>query len=226
MDRSATRMVATLHNISSQAMLNLESRITQHLKTVYPQWDTVTSSPMLMFSHIGQKNIKSMTTGMLVSLLLISLAFAAALRSWSLGLLSLLPNLVPILAVFGLWGIFVGELGLSMALVGGMCLGIVVDDTVHFLTRYQKERKAGLNNSQAIHQVLDKSGAPIIITSLLLAAGFLLLGSSSFKLNSDMGTATGLIILVALCFDLLAMPAWLIWHKRYVPATESDTVAD
>lgn len=214
MDRRATRVVITLHNISSQDMLSLESRINQHIKTVFPQWQTTSSSPMMMFAHIGQKNIKSMFIGVLTALALISLALGMVLRSVRLGLLSLLPNLVPIVAVFGLWGLAVGELGLSMALVGGMCLGVVVDDTVHFFSRYQRERQHGLEVPAALEQVLAHAGAPIIITSLLLAAGFLLLGTSSFKLNSDMGNATGLIILLALFFDLLALPAWLAWNTR------------
>lgn len=226
MDRRATRVVVTLHNISSQDMLGLESRINQHIKTVFPQWHTTSSSPMLMFAHIGQKNIKSMIIGVLTALLLISLALGMVLGSVRLGLLSLLPNLVPILAVFGLWGLMVGELGLSMALVGGMCLGVVVDDTVHFLSRYKKERSRGLEGNQALEQVLAHAGAPIIITSVLLAAGFLLLGSSSFKLNSDMGNATGLIILLALLFDLLALPAWLAWSTRARTTPSIETAAD
>ncbi|MEE2732372.1 MAG: MMPL family transporter [Pseudomonadota bacterium] len=226
MDRRATRVVITLHNISSQDMLTLETRINQHIKTVFPQWETLSSSPMLMFSHIGQKNIKSMIIGVLTALLLISVALAVVLGSFRLGLLSLLPNLVPIVSVFGLWGLLVGELGLSMALVGGMCLGVVVDDTVHFLNRYQLERRRGADGKVALEQVLYHSGAPIIITSVLLAAGFLLLGGSSFKLNSDMGNATGLIILMALLFDLLALPAWLAWSSRTSTQTATKAITD
>ena len=226
MDRLSTRLVITLHNISSQDMLVLETRINQHIKTVFPQWDTLSSSPMLMFAHIGQKNIKSMIAGVLTALLLISLSLSVVFRSMRLGLLSLLPNLVPILAVFGLWGLVVGELGLSMALVGGMCLGVVVDDTVHFLNRYQIARRQGWEGKPALEQVLQHTGAPIIITSVLLAAGFLLLGTSSFKLNSDMGNATGLIILLALVFDLIALPAWLAWNTRTSTEAAVNTVID
>lgn len=226
MDRSATRLVITLHNISSQEMLELEGRVLQHVNTLYPHWNAISSSPMLMFAHIGQKNIKSMLAGVLTALGLISLALALALRSLRLGLLSLLPNLVPVVAVFGLWGLMVGELGLSMALVGGMCLGVVVDDTVHLLSRWQRERSRGHEGAMALQRVLAHSGAPIIITSILLAAGFLLLGTSSFKLNSDLGTATGLIILLALIFDLLAIPAWLAWTGRASDQAATTVVTD
>ena len=226
MDRRSTRMVVTLHNISSLEMLDLEARMQQHINTLYPQWETLCSSPMLMFAHIGQKNIKSMMAGVLVALLLISIVLAVTFKSVRFGLLSLLPNLVPIMAVFGLWGLTVGELGLSMALVGGMCFGVVVDDTVHLLSRYLKTRNQGLEGAPALEQVLAHSGAPILITSLLLAAGFLLLGTSSFKLNSDLGSATGLIILVALAFDLLVIPAWLVWIAKTSPNPTAKTVID
>ena len=211
MDRKATRLVVTLNNISSNEMIVLEKQIAMHIQQRFPHWQVTHSSPMLMFAHIGEKNIKSMIFGVLAALMLVSVALGFLLRSAGFGLLSLLPNLVPILAVFGLWGIMVGELGLSMAMVGGMCLGLVVDDTVHLLSRYQKNRQRQLPQNDAIHDTLAHSGAPIIITSLILSCGFLLLGTSSFKLNSDLGTATGLIILAALVFDLLAIPAWLMW---------------
>lgn len=223
MDRKSTRMVVTLKNISSQDMLILEQRIQQHLRTVFPDWITQCSSPMLMFAHIGQKNINSMIIGVIAALILVSLALALVFRSVRYGLLSLLPNLVPILAVFGIWGLMVGELGLSMALVGGMCLGVVVDDSVHFLSRYLKARRQGIDSARACEQVLNHSGAPIIVTSLLLASGFFLLGASTFKLNSDLGTATGLIILFALIFDLVAIPAWLAWVSRSETANQTDT---
>lgn len=212
MDQKSTRVVVILNNLSSNEMLDLENHIQRYIQNQYPAWQVAHSSPMLMFAHIGEKNINSMIFGVLTALMLVSLALGVVIRSFGLGVLSLLPNLVPILAVFGLWSLTVGELGLSMAMVGGMCLGIVVDDTVHLLSRYLKNRRTFSNSqSMAIAETLNHSGAPIIITSLLLCLGFLLLGTSSFKLNSDLGTATGLIILMALIFDLLAIPAWLLW---------------
>jgi len=82
-----------------------------------------------------------MLIGTTLALIGISLILIIALRSVKIGLLSLIPNLIPAAMGFGLWGLLVGEVGLSLSIVAGMTLGIVVDDTVHFLSKYLRARR-------------------------------------------------------------------------------------
>ena len=97
--------------------------------------------PGVMFSYISRRNVSSMLVGTLIAIGLIGLTLMLALRSFRYGLVSFIPNLLPATMVFGLWGLFVGQINLGLSIVSGMCLGIIVDDTVHFLSKYLRARR-------------------------------------------------------------------------------------
>ena len=99
------------------------------------------SSPAVMFASISGINIKSMIKGSILALFLISGIMIFALRNLKIGLLSLVPNLMPAIMAFGLWGITSGQIDLGLSIVLGMSLGIVVDDSIHFLTKYLRARR-------------------------------------------------------------------------------------
>jgi len=164
-----------------------------------------------MFAHIGTRNIRSMLTGTTVALVVISFILIIALRSVKIGLVSLIPNLVPAAMGFGLWGLLVGEVGLALSVVTGMTLGIVVDDTVHFLSKYLRARREQhLNSHDAVRYAFSTVGMALWVTSLVLVAGFLVLTQSAFKLNSDMGLLTAITIAFALAADFLFLPPLLM----------------
>ena len=164
-----------------------------------------------MFAHIGKRNIVSMLGGTTVALLLISALLVVALRSVKIGLVSMVTNLVPAAMGFGLWGIFVGEVGLALSLVSGMTLGIVVDDTVHFLSKYLRgSREQNLSSEDAVRYAFENVGRALIVTSCVLVLGFLVLALSSFKLNAGMGLLTAIVITLALVADFLLLPPLLM----------------
>jgi predicted RND superfamily exporter protein len=164
-----------------------------------------------MFAHIGKRNIKSMLLGTTVALVLISMVLIVAFRSVKMGLISMIPNLVPAGMGFGLWGLFVGEVGLALAIVTGMTLGIVVDDTVHLMSKYLRARREqGLDTFDSVQYAFNTVGRALVITSLVLVAGFLVLALSSFKLNSGMGLLTAIIIAFALLADFFLLPPLLM----------------
>jgi predicted RND superfamily exporter protein len=164
-----------------------------------------------MFAHIGQRNITSMLIGTTLALILISILLGFALKSWRFGLISLLPNLAPAAIAFGLWGILSAQVGLGLSVVIGMTLGIVVDDTVHFLSKYiHARREKNATAEQAVHYAFDNVGRALWITTFVLVAGFTVLAQSSFKMNADMGFLTALTIFIALVVDFLFLPPLLI----------------
>ncbi len=168
-----------------------------------------------MFAYIGQRNIRSMLTGTSIALVLISLILVFALRSLKLGLVSLIPNLAPAAMGFGLWGLLSGQVGLGLSVVMGMTLGIVVDDTVHFLSKYLRARREqGLDPQGAVRYAFHTVGIALVVTSLVLIAGFLVLAQSAFKLNADMGTLTALTIGFALLADFIFLPPLLMKLDR------------
>ncbi len=211
-DKSATRFTVSTIIISTNELLALEQRAANWLDENAPN---ITSDggtgPTMMFAHIGKRNIQSMLMGTTIALIMISFILIIALRSVKIGLISLIPNLIPAAMGFGLWGLLVGEVGLSLSIVAGMTLGIVVDDTVHFLSKYLRARREkGLNAEDAVRYAFANVGYALVTTTVVLMSGFLILALSNFYLNSGMGMMTAIVIFFALLADFLFLPPLLI----------------
>jgi len=215
-DKSATRMVVMLKNMTTNTVLDLEQRARQWLVDNAPKsMQTDGASPTLMFSHIGERNIRSMLFGTTIALILISIILIFALRSFKIGLISLIPNLIPAALAFGVWGIAVGQVGLALSVVTGMTLGIVVDDTVHFLSKYLRARREkNLSSEDAVRYAFNTVGLALVVTSIVLIAGFLVLTFSAFQLNSNMAFMTAVTIVFALLADFLLLPPLLMALDR------------
>jgi predicted RND superfamily exporter protein len=211
-DKSATRMTVMLYNMTTRTVLDLEQRAQQWLRANTPvSMHNDGASPTIMFSNIGERNIKSMLIGTTVALVLISIILVVALRSIKIGLLSLIPNLIPAALAFGAWGIAVGQIGLALSIVTGMTLGIVVDDTVHFLSKYLRARREkGLDAQDAVRYAFSTVGLALVATSVVLVAGFTVLTFSAFALNSNMAFMTAVTIIFAIVADFLLLPPLLM----------------
>jgi len=216
-DKSSTRITMTTENLSSNQVLKLEESINAWVNEYMPEYKVYAASPNLMFAHIGIRNAQSLMFGTSIALIFISLILIFALRSLKIGLLSLIPNLIPAGIAFGMWGLIDGQIGMSVSIVAGMTLGIVVDDTVHFLSKYLRaKREKGLNAREACLYAFTHVGQALIVTTLVLVAGFLVLSSSTFKMNGDMGLVTAMTILIALIVDFLLLPPLLMWLDKGV----------
>ena len=214
-EKSATRMTVTMESVSSNELLGTEDRAQQWLHENTPYMKSSGASPSMMFAYIGQRNIRSMLTGTSVALVLISLVLIVALRSVKIGLISLVPNLAPAAMGFGLWGWLNGQVGLGLSVVAGLTLGIVVDDTVHFLSKYLRARREqGLSSEDAVRYAFHTVGIALLVTTLVLIAGFMVLHQSAFKLNSDMGLLTAITIGLALIADFIFLPPLLMKADR------------
>ena len=223
-DKSSSRIVATFKNMTSNELINVEQEMIQWFAENAPQYEVDFASPSLMFAHIGQRNITSMLIGTTLALVLISILLGIALRSWKYGFISLLPNLAPAAIAFGLWGLISGQVGLGLSVVIGMTLGIVVDDTVHFLSKYlHAKREKNASSKEAVHYAFDNVGRALWITTLVLVAGFTVLAQSSFKMNADMGFLTALTIFIALVVDFLFLPPLLMLLDKRAKKTQLVT---
>jgi len=178
------------------------------------------SGPSAMFAFVSERNINSMIKGNVIAILLISIIIMLTLQSWKIGVLSLIPNTVPILMTFGLWGLLVGQVGMAAATVTATSLGIVVDDTVHFLAKFLlARREKGASRQQAVRYAFDTVGPALLTTSIILAIGFSVLSYSTFKINSEMGMLTALTIGIALLFDFTVLPALLMLGRKETTET-------
>lgn len=210
-DKSATKIAITLKTLTSNEVIAFDNAARQWLEQNAPSIKPYSSSPTLMFAHLGKRNINSMLTGTSIALVLISAVLIFFLGSIKYGFISLLPNLTPALTAFGLWGITVGQVGIGLSIVTGMTLGIIVDDTVHFLSKYLRARREkGLNAEDAVRYAFNSVGVALLVTSLVLIAGFMIMAQSHFYLNSSMGFLTSVVIFLALVIDLTLLPSLLI----------------
>jgi len=213
-DKSSTRVIATFKNLSSNQTLEIEDRINQHFEAQNSTYGLSLASPSLMFAHIGSTNIVSMLKGSSFALVLISILLAFALRSVKFGIISLLPNLMPAAIAFGIWGMAVGEIGLGLSVVMGVTLGIIVDDTVHFLSKYiRARREKNLSSEDAVRYSFASVAKALWVTTMVLVAGFAVMATSSFKVNADMGLLTAVTILIALIVDFFFLPPLLMLLK-------------
>jgi predicted RND superfamily exporter protein len=222
-DKSATRVTVSLPEISTQRVREFIARSKSWLVFNAPSYMAAEpTGATVMFSHISERNIKSMIKGNALALGLIAVVIIFSLRSFRLGFLSLIPNTLPILITFGLWAVLVGRVGMAAATVTSTSLGIVVDDTVHFLAKYLRARRElDLEPPEAVKYAFETVGQAIIATTLILGIGFAILATSTFLINAHMGLLTAMAIAVAFIFDFTLLPViLLIGHKRKGAAYE------
>ncbi len=224
-DKSATRVTATVAQLPTVQLRQFLERSKAWLADNAPEY--MRASPTgasVMFSYISERNIRSMLGGNLIAVLLISMIMMLALRSLPIGAMSLVPNLVPILMTFGIWAVFVGQVGMAAATVSATSLGIVVDSTVHFLAKYLRARlEKNCSRPEAVRYTFQMVGRALLINSLILAFGFGVLAFSTFRINFEMGLLTAIAIVIALAVDFLLLPALLlIGYKKEEETSYAD----
>jgi predicted RND superfamily exporter protein len=212
LDKSATRVTIALPEISTAGVLDVSRRAEEWMAANGPAFmtPTATGAPVL-FSHISERNIRDMFSGNVIAIILIAAIMVGALRSLPYGLLSLLPNIVPLVLTFGIWALLVGEVGMAAATVSATSLGIIVDNTVHFLIKYMAERRdRGLDAAAAVRHAFDVVGPAVLANTVILVLGFGVLAYSTFRVTGQMGTLTAMAIAVALVVDFILLPALLL----------------
>jgi len=217
-DKSATRITATLSRTTTAQTRDFFQNVADWQQANWPSYmHTEPTSAAVMFTYISQRNMENMLTGTIAAIVAIALIMMFALQSLRLGILSLVPNGLPILATFGAWALLVGTVGFSVATVASISLGIIVDDTVHFLSKYVRARSERLLSiEESIRYAFHNVGIAIVVNTIILTAGFFVMTTSAFKMNVDLGLMTMLAILFALLLDFLLLPALLLLGKRQV----------
>jgi uncharacterized protein len=216
-DKSATRVTATLDGrVTTKRVREFLKQSEKWFEDNAPEIHTSATGPQVMFTFIAQRNVESMIAGTSIAVVAIAIIMILALRSVGMGLISLVPNALPILSAFGAWAILVGEVGFSVAAIAAISMGIVIDDTVHFLAKYMRARRdKGLSSADSIRYAFETVGVAIIVNTVILGAGFLVLTLSAFKINEEMGMLTSLTIGFALILDFLFLPALLLLLARF-----------
>ena len=215
-DRSASRLTVSFKKADSIYILELEEKALAWLKQNAPDIYVNEGTGLdIVFANLTFRNIGSMMTGTSIALLLISFLLIFALRSFKVGLISLIPNIMPAILAYGIWGMINGQIDTAVSVVVCLSLGIVVDDTVHFLSKYLRARRErGLDTEDAIRYAFTTVGNALMVTSAVLVGGFMVMQFSHFHPSNNMGMLLAITILVALLVDFLFLPPLLMFLDR------------
>lgn len=215
-DYSAIRLVIGTSNLSNLELIQFNDRIDQWVTAnVMPGYRIMHGDNSILFARLDRSISVELMQGFTLSFLLITLTLMIGLKSVRYGLLSIMPNLFPATIVFGFWGLFVGELSPYILMLFSISIGLVVDDSVHILSKYISARRDGKAPEDAVQYSLDKAGSAITITTLSLAVGtFILVFSNTFHFQNVALLLTPIIV-VALFLDLLFLPPLLVKFDKW-----------
>ncbi len=212
--KSSTRMSVVMRNITSNEQQELAERARAWLAENASGLTTEATGLSVIVSHITERNIKSMLRGTVIAMALISLVLVLVFKSVRFGLLSLIPNFIPAGMSFGLWGYLVGRVGIAASVVTVVAFGIIVDDTIHFLTKYLKIRREGRSAADAIRYAFSTVGKALGTTTMVLSAGFLVFAASGFEVSWALGILVAMTIMFAFLADFLLLPPLLMAFDR------------
>jgi predicted RND superfamily exporter protein len=211
-DHSRGNVIVRTGEVGSAAIMRLRSAIEAELEaTALPEGFSagVTGNAVLLArSADGIASGQPLSVGLAAVAIFVLLC--AGLRSPGIGIVAMVPNLLPVLIFFGLLGLGVAPLSLPTSLIGCAALGIAIDDTVHFLVRYRAERRLGAGPQQAAVRCSRFVGRPICITSVMLSLGFLVVAFSEFATLREFGVLSAVTMVVCLVTDLILLPAMLV----------------
>lgn len=220
-DRQSTRVTATMKDISTEETKAFLAEAAAWWAENGGGFGYATTGSKVLFSFVAERNIEAMFDGAVYLIIAIFVVLAISFRSLAVGAISVLSNALPILSTFGVWALLVGTVGFSVAAVGAVAIGLVVDFTVHFLSKYLRARRDDRRTiADSVRYAFRTAGAAIFATTVILAAGFAVLVTSSFKLNADLGLLTALAVIFAMLINLLLLPSlFLTFGRRDGPAS-------
>jgi len=156
----------------------------------------------------------NMMSGLFAAIAIVALIVGLLFRSVKIALISILPNVLPLLVIGGIMGFFGIDLKVATSIIFGIAFGIAVDDSIHYLSKYRLERKKGRKNIFALRRTSVSTGKAIILTSLILCAGFFSLATSDFKSTFYVGVLISVTLAVAVLADLYLLPVLLMWFIK------------
>jgi uncharacterized protein len=225
--RRSTRVSALLTGGDSQTVVGLEHGIDRWFEPYrHAGYSVVVTGVSVPVAHMSILNVTSMMAGIVLSLVVSALILGWYFKSYRILALTAPAIFLPSAMGFGLWGWLVGEIGLAASVVAGMTIGIIIDDAIHIIYRYQYTRDVLQESPRAAARTTVSSvGIAIMSTSLALGGGFLLLGLSGFQIDRTLGLCTAYIVLCGLVVDLVLVPRVLVWldeRAENALATESS----
>lgn len=215
-DYSTARVSIRLHSMSSTELIKTIEKVKSVLNKNLPAGckGTVTGSAIL-YANMVNDIVLAQVESLLIAFFCIFIMMAINLRSIKVGFLSMLPNIFPILVNLGIMGFFGITLNISTAMVSAIAIGIAVDDTIHFIYRLWVEVHKDGDYEKAAYRAVTTVGRPMVFTSAVITAGYIIICLSSFMPNLYAGMLTAITMVVALLADLFLTPVIFTLFKPW-----------
>ncbi len=212
--KSATRMTVTLADLPVRYMRDIDRRAQSWIDSNAPGLADRASGLSVVFAYLTQRNLESILRGTIIGMTLISLTLIWVFRSLRLGLISLVPNFLPPALAFGLWGYLIGQISLAATITTIIAFGIIVDDTIHFMSKYLRGRRDGLPGDDAVRYAFRTTGHALFTTSVVLAAGFVVFAFSGYEGVWILGLMVTMMVVLGIIVDFLILPPLLLALDR------------
>ena len=209
-ERSASRMTVVIRGMSVKEQIALDRRASDWLQENAPQMQAGATGVTIVGAYSVMRNIVNMLIGTFIAMSIVSLLLIFAFRSLRFGLLSLVPNFLPAIMAMGIWGYAVGTVSIAASIVTAIAFAIVVDDTIHLLSKYLRSRGEGKSPAEAIAPTFKLVGKPLLSTTLIFAVAFFVFGTSGLATNQTLGLLVGMTVIIALAADFLLFPPLLL----------------
>jgi predicted RND superfamily exporter protein len=217
-DMKRTNILLRTHISGSREFLALKEKIRDYLKNNFmDDFDARVTGFGIVISQSSQLLTKGLVKSLSLTLILIIAAMSLLFLSAKVGFLAIIPNLFPIVISFGLMGWVGIELSVATSLIASIAIGLAVDDTIHYLVRYNEEFKKDLDKDRALRDTIYGVGRPIIFTTLAISLGFSVLIFSHFKPTAVFGLLMVATMVASLAGALLILPSVML-HVELVTA--------
>jgi predicted RND superfamily exporter protein len=218
-DRQATRITVQVADVGTARMDVLMGRLRAQVDSIFDpaKYDVVLTGTSVVFLEGSKYMVKNLVVSLIMAVFLISGLMALLFNSFRMVLISLIPNLVPLITTAGMMGYLGIAIKPSTILVFSIALGIAVDDAIHYLSKYRQELKLTNHNiHRSVILALREAGVSMMYTSIVLFCGFSLFVFSDFGGTQALGLLVSFTLLVAMFTNLIILPSLLLSFERSV----------
>lgn len=222
-DYRKLRVTAFVEDAGSKRINQIRDQLSDEIKTLFPDEQIIVTGTTILSADLTEKIVYSLAWSIIIALIAITMIMALLFKTPKMVIIALVPNVLPLLIVAGVMGLMNVDIKPSTAVIFTIALGIAVDDSIHYLARFRIEylRRRAMN--PALTATTVRTGRALIITSLILIAGFGTLITSAFTSTAMMGILVCTTILAALIADLFVLPSLFYLLKPTIPLNKKSS---
>lgn len=217
-DKQVGRVSLQVTDIGTKEMKEIRTKLRGQIDQIFDKekYNVKMTGSSVVFLEGTTYLVKNLFTSLFLAILLISLFMAWMFNSFRMVMVSLIPNLIPLLLTAAIMGYFGIAIKPSTILVFGIAFGISVDDTIHFLAKYRQELKYNGNIRKSVKKAIRETGVSMIYTSIVLFFGFSIFITSQFGGTIALGLLVSLTLMIALLSNLVLLPALLLTLEKSI----------